>query len=144
MKRTSSLKAKTGLSRKAPLKGASELKRTELARGTTRMKPRSDKTAKKYREERIPFVKRILAERPLCQACPVYAALEEGVGFVHRPSVDVHEILSRGRSGGVHGDAWLDDANVLSLCRICHDRIGRNVAEAERLGLLRSNAVGDA
>ena len=110
------------LQRKTPLKqGESTLKRTPL-------KPRSEKTAKKYREERVPFVKRILAERPLCEICG------------RRPSTDVHEILSRGRSGGVHGSVWLDESNVMALCRPCHTWVTDHPREAEQQGYLkRSN-----
>ncbi len=115
------------LKRNKPLnRGNSQMKRSTL-------KPRSAKTQKKYREERIPFVKRILSERPVCEACDITP-----VG-ARRASVDVHEIVSRGRSGGVLGDAWLDETYVLALCRQCHDWIGRNVAKAEELGLLKKS-----
>jgi hypothetical protein len=118
------------LTRKTPLKSnGGGLKQTPL-------KPRSAKTAKRYREERIPFVQRILGERPLCEACPT---LSDTV----RPSVDVHEILSRGRSGGVHGSAWLRDDNVLALCRPCHTWITENPAKAEELGFSKPTLTQD-
>lgn len=67
-----------------------------------------------YKEQRIPFVIEILDERPFCEKCNV------------NPSTDVHEILTRGRSGGVKGTAWLDKENVLALDRECHTFITDN------------------
>ena len=142
LKRKTPLKSKKGLDRGKPLKrGDSQLKRTELKRGDKPMAQRSEKTAKRYREERVPFVKNILAERPKCQACPVWAAFDNRASFIHRPSVDVHEILGRGRSGGVHGDAWLDPENVLAVCRPCHTRLTDEVADATALGLLKASTA---
>lgn len=118
------------LNRKKPLKrGDSELKRTPLDRGDselkrTPLKPRSKKTERRYREERVPFVKKILSEKPVCERC-------EG-----RPSVDVHEKRTRGRTGGVHGDDWLDEDNVAALCRPCHNWIDDNPKQAEKDGWL--------
>jgi len=111
MKRNKPLQSKT------PLKRGGELKRSPLA-------PRSKKTEKLYREERIPFVKEILSTRPLCEICG------------RRDSVDVHEKLTRGRSGGVKSTEWLDPDNVMALCRLCHNWIDENKAEAEELGYL--------
>lgn len=105
------------LRRKTPLKQGGELKRTPLA-------PRSEKTKRIYREERIPFVKEILSARPLCEICR------------KRDSVDVHEKLTRGRSGGVKSHEWLDPENVMAVCRTCHDWIDANKEEAEELGYL--------
>jgi hypothetical protein len=109
---------RTPLKRTTGLKRGGELKRTPL-------KKRSKKTQERYEKERIPFVKRLLKERPVCEIC------------LRRQSVDVHEILTRGRSGGVHGDDWLDEDNCLCLCRWCHDWIDVNQLEAEKYGWLR-------
>jgi len=99
-----------------------------LKRGDTPIKKRSEKTAKAYRDLRVPFVKEILAERPTCERCGV------------RASQDVHEVLTRGRSGGVHGTAWLDKDNVLALCRICHMWIDDNPKQAEEDGFLKPSS----
>lgn len=129
--------------KRTPLnRGSSQLKRsplksnTPLARSKKPIKNRSAKTAKKYREERVPLVKKILAERPWCEACPKWAEFDGLTFFRRRESVDCHEIRSRGRTGGVRSDEWLDPENILAVCRVCHDRIGRDVEDAEKLGLL--------
>lgn len=92
-----------------------------MARGGA-IKQRSSKTSKVYRDERVPLVERLLLERCLCQCC-----------WKARP-VDVHEILSRGRSGGVKGTLWIFEPNLLCLCRKCHRWITDNPADAEATG----------
>jgi hypothetical protein len=116
--------------KRTPLKrGDSQLKRTELARGSSKLKPRSDKTAKIYREKRAPFVERILEEHPTCQRCEM------------SPSTDVHEILTRGRSGGVRSDAWLDETNVAALCWECHFWVTNHPTEAEEEGWVKPSVT---
>lgn len=130
--------------KRTPLnRGNKELKRTPLNPGTkkltarSRLKPRSDKTAKKYREERVPLVQRLLAERPWCEACKIFAEADGRTWYRINPSSDLHEIVSRGRSGGVNSDEWLDPDNILCVCRPCHNRITDNKdGESDRLGLL--------
>ena len=116
-------RATIGGMKRTPLnRGDSELKRTPLARGSSTLKPRSARTAKIYREERVPFVKMILEKEPICERCK------------RNPSVDVHEKLTRGRSGGVRGTAWLDPDNVAALCRECHTWVTDHPKEAEDEG----------
>lgn len=52
--------------------------------------------------------------------------------------VDVHELQPRGRGGSI-----LDPENCTAICRPCHSWIGRNVADAERLGLLKETTHGE-
>lgn len=92
------------------------MKRTPLTR-KTRLKPRSSKRAKVYREERVPLVARLLAERPRCERCRV------------EKSVDVHELKSRARGGSI-----LDEANLACLCRPCHSWVTTNPRAAEEEG----------
>lgn len=125
------LKATKKEMKKAPLKKGDKQLRTK-----TPLKPRSDKTAKLYKEERIPLVKRLLKERPWCEACAAYAKLDGKAWFRPNPSKDLHEIKSRGRTGGVNSDEWLDPENIMCVCRTCHQRITENVKEAEALGFL--------
>lgn len=117
------------------------VKRTPLARGAgparrTPLKPRSDKTRKRYEEERVPFVIAMLAKYPIC-----YVALHPEIVLpgppCQRQATDVHEVLSRGRSGGVHGDDWLKEENVRTLCRACHSTLTDHPALAESYGLLK-------
>lgn len=85
------------------------------------------------------MVKRLLEERPWCEACSVLAE-HEGVTFYRvKPSTDIHEIFPRGRAGGVNNDMWLQEDNVLAICRGCHDWITSHPADAEELGLLKSS-----
>lgn len=118
------------------------MKKTGKLARTGGLNQRSERTQTKYTEQRIPLVKAILTERPFCEACEKYAE-RDGVVVVKRRSVDCHEVLSRGRSGGVSGTAWLDPANILAVCRICHIRITAHPSEAEQLGLLTKVGYGD-
>lgn len=120
----------------------SPLPRTSLSRsggskprpnvGHPRLRQRSKKTAKVYRDERIPLVVALLAEHPECQIqwdddCTGHA-------------VDVHELLSRGRGGSI-----TDRANCVTGCRHCHDKVTQNPAEAETRGwLLKSERPSKA
>jgi hypothetical protein len=97
------------------------------------MKYRSQKRESEYRERR-PLVARLLAERPWCEACPVFAAHDGKVTYARQPSVDIHEVLTRGRGGSI-----LDEPNLLAVCRSCHRRIGNYPLLANELGLTRSS-----
>lgn len=81
------------------------------------MRPRSKKRQKLYEDERIPLVKEMLEENPVCQRC------------WRAPSTDVHEIKSRARGGSI-----TDKANLACLCRSCHDFITTHPAQAEAEG----------
>ena len=90
---------------------------------------RSEKMAAKY-ELRRPLVARLLSERPWCEACPVFAAHDAKVTYVRQPSQDVHERVRRSQGGSI-----LDEANLMCVCRPCHQRIGNYPALAFELGL---------
>jgi hypothetical protein len=103
------------------------------------------------KEGRRRFVARILRERPACEAgkligrylmrdrlgstaiCELWFRFDACTG----DSVDVHEKLARSAGGSI-----VDDANVLAVCRPCHDWIGNHPKEALALGLRRSRYVG--
>jgi len=78
---------------------------------------RSKKRQRLYDEERIPIVKEMLEENPVCVRC------------WREPSTDVHERLSRARGGSI-----TDKANLVCLCRVCHDWITQHPREAEETG----------
>lgn len=83
----------------------------------TRLRHRSAKTAKTYRDQRIPLVKELLADNPACQRC-------------HQARADdVHEIKSRARGGSI-----LDRDNLALLCRPCHTWVTINPAKAHDEG----------
>lgn len=129
MKRGKPLQRKTPLRSNSSLSGSSGLKRTG------KLRQRSKKMDAIYVLRR-PLVEKLLTERPLCEACPVWAKYDGLVTYNRRRSVDVHEVLSRGRSGNT-AKAILDEANCICVCRACHDRIDRQSEVAETLGLLR-------
>lgn len=95
------------------------------------MKFRSAKKEAEYRLRR-PLVKRLLEERPWCEACPVFADHDEKVTYNRRPSVDIHEIIRRSQMGSI-----LDESNLLAVCRACHGRIGNHPQLAFDLGLAK-------
>jgi len=108
--------------RRAPLRRV-----TGLSRSTARIRSRSRKLAKVYREVRVPLVRRLLAERPRCEAR--FSLICTG------RSTAIHERLSRARGGSI-----TDEANCLAVCFECHSRIHSNIAEATRRGFLRGRA----
>jgi len=97
------------------------MKRSPLKR-TGRLRSRSKKTEAKYRVRRK-LVEELLSTRTRCEA-----GIE---GICTSRSVDVHEIKTRGRGGSI-----LDRANLLCLCRPCHQYVTEHPKEAHALGLV--------
>ena len=95
------------------------------------MRYRSKKKSDEYKL-RVPLVKRLLEEKPLCEACPVCAKHDELVTYIRNRSVDIHELVRRSQGGSI-----LDEKNLLAVCRPCHNRIGREPALAFELGLAK-------
>ena len=118
------------------------LKRTPLKRSAPKQKPRKAirKRSKKMSDiyvERRKLVEKVLKERPLCEACRVFAAHDEKVSFNHHLSRDLHEIVRRSQGGSI-----LDEDNVLAVCRPCHTRIGNYPQLAFDLGLAKHSWEG--
>ena len=95
------------------------------------MRYRSPKKEAEYLLRR-PLVQRLLEERPLCQACPVFAEHDEKTIYKRNASQDVHELIRRSQGGSI-----LDEKNLLCVCRPCHTRIGNHPQLAFDLGLAR-------
>lgn len=96
---------------------------------------RSKKTEQVYKERRK-IVARLLEERPLCEAC---AVLGNGPIRVHqRQSVDIHEMVTRGRGGSI-----VDEKNLLALCRFCHTKITDDPKMGEWHGLVLPSYATD-
>jgi 5-methylcytosine-specific restriction endonuclease McrA len=113
------------LPRRKPLKSKSGLRqKTPIAK-------RSKKMQDKY-EIRRELVVKVLKERPLCQACRIFAAHDGKATFNQHMSKDVHEIVRRSQGGSI-----LDESNVLAVCRPCHIRIGNYPQLAFDLGLAK-------
>lgn len=131
-----------GLKRTTPLKRTQLTSRTKLEsrkplRSQKRIPGRSKKAEKLYREKRRPLVEKLLSERPWCEACALFAELDGHTFYRVRPASDLHEVRTRGRTGGIHSTEWLDPDNVKCLCRPCHQRITEDRdGEATALGLL--------
>lgn len=127
------LRRKTPLQSREPLKAKQPLKRSAQLERNTGLKPRSDDTAKFYREVRAPLVARLLEERPHCEA-----KLKDCTGR----SEDVNEICGRGRSGGLKAAMLNDDGsinydNLMCVCRSCHTWITAHPVAAEVMGLTK-------
>jgi len=90
--------------------------------------------ASKYKNERIPLVKKLLSERPYCEACPIFAKHDGLVAYARRQSVDVHELVRRSQGGSI-----TEESNLICVCRPCHRRIGENPGLAFELGLSLHN-----
>jgi hypothetical protein len=98
----------------------------ELRPGRTRIAPRSKKTAKVYRDERVPLTQKMLSEQSWC-----------GIRWDDRCQGEadaLHEILSRGRGGSI-----TDEANCIPACNPCNEAVSGNPAEAEKRGFLRKS-----
>ncbi|NBR35802.1 MAG: hypothetical protein EBT80_00165 [Chitinophagales bacterium] len=95
------------------------------------MRRRSKKKEKEYVERRK-IVSSLLQERPMCEACPVFAKHDGVATYTRKRSVDVHEIIRRSQGGSI-----LDIENLMCVCRECHRRIGNYPALAFELGLAK-------
>lgn len=95
------------------------------------MRYRSKKKEAEYKLRR-PLVARLLEERPLCEACPKFAAHDGLVTYRRNRSQDIHEIIRRSQGGSI-----LDEENLLAVCRDCHRRIGNYPQLAFDLGLAK-------
>lgn len=99
------------------------MRRSRPLERRTRLRPRSEKRARLYREARVPLVRELLAARPICERC--HAA----------PSSDVHEIQTRARGGSL-----LDPDNLACLCRPCHAWVTAEPKAATAEGWLRPSS----
>ena len=95
------------------------------------MRHRSKKKEAEYKLRR-PLVARLLEERPMCEACPVFAEHDELVVYSRNRGQDVHELVRRSQGGSI-----LDEANLMVVCRPCHQRIGNYPQLAFDLGLAK-------
>lgn len=111
--------------KRSPLNRKSSLKRTGFSR------KRSKKMEQIYVERRK-LVEKMLAEKPYCQACPVFAKHDGLSSYIRHGSVDVHELVRRSQGGSI-----LDESNCITVCRPCHRRIGENPELAYFLGLAK-------
>ena len=86
------------------------------------IRPRSKKMEMLYATKRRNLVKRLLAERPICQRC------------LSDRSQDIHELKSRARGGSI-----TEVDNLVALCRSCHNWVTQNPKEAKEQGWLKNS-----
>ena len=103
--------------KRTPLKRKTPLKRTGS------LAPVSKKRAKTNRQ-RAKFVQEELSNRAYCEAKIPQVCT--------RWSTEIHEPYPRSLGGSI-----LDRANSVAICRMCHRWVHDNVAEAEKIGLLK-------
>ncbi len=101
--------------------------RQQAIRNST-LRPRSKKMAKKYRDERVPFVVAMLEKNPRCQAdvqgvCKIWA-------------VHIHEPLQRSAAGSI-----TDPENAMAVCGDCHRYIHANIPESREKGWLVNSGI---
>lgn len=125
------------------------MKRSAPLRRSGAIRSRSAKRAAEAPERRA-LVARLIEERRRCEAGAVMLnallpSLEEAITDpVERrwlveawracrewEPVDGHEVIKRSRGGD-----YLDEANILVVCRPCHDFTEHHVALSTRIGLL--------
>jgi hypothetical protein len=138
MKRSPLNRGNKQLKRNKKLQQKSQLQQKKPLQQKKKLAPRSKKAEKLYREKRKPLVEKLLEQRPWCEACEAFAKLDGLEFFRVQPSKDLHEMATRGRTGGIHSDEWLDEDNIMCVCRNCHNRITQdNNQEATKLGFLK-------
>lgn len=98
------------------------MRRSSGLRRRARLRPRSAKRDRLYRQQRRPLVAALLSDRPLCQRCG------------RAQSTEVHELKSRARGGSI-----TDLENCVALCHDCHAWITTHPADALAAGWLRSS-----
>lgn len=86
------------------------------------VRPRSKKMETLYATKRRNLVKRLLAERPICQRC------------LSDRSQDIHELKSRARGGSI-----TEIENLVALCRKCHQFVTENPKIAKEQGWLKNS-----
>lgn len=84
------------------------------------LRRRSKKTSQVYRTQRIPLVRELLADQPLCERC------------LRTYATEVHEIKSRARGGSI-----LDRDNLALLCHDCHAWVTTHPKDATLEGWLK-------
>lgn len=128
------------------------MKRSAPLKRSRPLRARSAKQTAAYAGEggRRAIVAELLAVIPSCEAGPVIGrhlvglepsarrvATDPVVDTCAREPADVHEILPRSAGGSI-----LERANLLVVCRSCHQWIHEHPRESRLLGLLSSRYGG--
>lgn len=75
----------------------------------------------------------MLEEYPVCYVCTNHPEIPGGTWW----AIDLHEIMTRGRTGGVNSTEWLDPDNIITVCRPHHGWITENPDKALEKGLVK-------
>ena len=109
------------------------MKRTPLTRSTplrstTPMRKRSKRMAKVYREQRVPLVRRLLAERPACEIA--WDANCRG------RSESVHEVIKRSHGGAIvpGPKAEAQGQRFVAACLPCNGAVEHGFTQRRRAG----------
>ncbi len=113
------------MKRSGPLKRSSSLKRT------SRLAPVSKKRQRENNQRRA-VIKKVLEHRKACEAGRLIGTVDNKHRCSGQPD-DIHEPLTRARGGSI-----VDPANMVVVCRLCHDWIHVNPRLATSVGLLVS------
>lgn len=99
--------------------------------------PRSEKMQEFYVTQRVPLVQLVLARaNGRCEVLSPYHERESDWN-----PVDVHEIATRGREGGIMAEGVNTPENCIAACRRCHEAISNDPDWAESKGFLRPASV---
>jgi len=78
----------------------------------------------------------VRADYPYCEACLIWSCFDTFERQIIVPvvrqnlTVDVHEVLNRSQGGSI-----FDRANLVAICRSCHQRATVNPVDAAKVGL---------
>lgn len=97
----------------------------------TPLRPRSKKTAKVYRDERVPLTKRMLEVNPYCEVVDKIKAVKPDYNDCWRNAIGLHELKKRSAGGSI-----TDPENLLRTCGPCNGWIEDNVTLAREAGLV--------
>ncbi len=109
------------------------LKAVKAPKQRKAMNQRSEKMQEFYEDKRIPLVLGVLARSQ--GRCEVLSPWHERVSDWN--PVDVHEIATRGREGGIMAEGVNTPENCVAACRRCHEAITDNPEWAEANGWLK-------
>jgi len=123
------------MKRGGPLRRNSPLKATQGLKRTGRLNPVSKKRARQLAKRRQ-VIDELLKHRTICEASTRIANVDRNHRCFRIPW-DVHEPLTRARGGSI-----TDPANMMVVCRPCHDWIHAHPKLATQVGLLVSRYTG--
>ncbi len=81
----------------------------------TPLRPRSKKTAKLYRDERVPLTKHMLEINPYCELADKIKAVKPDYNDCWSKAIGLHELKKRSAGGSI-----TDPENVLRTCGPCN------------------------